>query len=169
MKSIMRPVPLFVLAAMLAVFLTGCFGNVPMPSVKNGEFDFSVTYEVKGETVTVSGVYVCSFKGGSMHIDGMDRQWEGYVKDADFGNEIEILRNDDGVITLDLGLEPMYFMSDPLYGEIDPEPMFCIKYHEDKTEELGLWSYDEDILADYGVRVISYEYDEPVENTFETE
>ena len=38
---------------------------------------------------------------------------------------------------------------------------------EPLAEELGYFSSDPDLLASYGVRIISYEYAEPIENTYE--
>ena len=46
-------------------------------------------------------------------------------------------------------------------------PEVAIVYHEDRAEELGYFSSDPDLLASYGVRIISYEYAEPIENTYE--
>ena len=48
---------------MLSALLAGCGLEVPRPEIKEGEFDFIVTYEYNGEIKTVSGVYVCEFSG----------------------------------------------------------------------------------------------------------
>ena len=45
----------------------------------------------------------------------------------------EILVNEDGVIYLDLGLDPKYFMSDCPDGE--PHPFLFIVYREEISEE----------------------------------
>ena len=39
--------------------LTGCGPDVPLPEVKEGIFDFTVTYELNGEVKTVKNTYVC--------------------------------------------------------------------------------------------------------------
>ena len=45
--------------SILTTLLSGCYAKVPMPKIKEGRFDFSVTYEINGEQTTYNGVYVC--------------------------------------------------------------------------------------------------------------
>ena len=81
----------------------------------------------------------------------------------------------DGEIYLDLNLSARYFMGDPSYVDKDTfepitsiSPRLFIEYSQEKGEELGIWWNDDaTVLAGYGVRVISYEYDSPIENEFE--
>ena len=76
----------FVLVFLISVNLTSCGLTVPRPEVKQGEFNFSVTYEFNEETKTVSGVYVCEYSGTDWALDGgSHRDWNGYIK----GGEIE--------------------------------------------------------------------------------
>ena len=150
------------------VFLfTGCASEVPKPTVKEGKFHFSVTYEVDGKTETISGVYVCKFIKATASINGWWREWDGYIEGSDLETEFQLLTNEDGEIRLDLGLDPMYFMSDPFYDYGDPKPELTIFYNEQKREEIGeYWSSDEAVLEGYGVKLISYEYDAPIENAY---
>ena len=58
--------------------LTGCGPDVPLPEVKEGIFDFTVTYELNGEVKTVKNTYVCKYKGVSMTLEGNSyRAWKG--------------------------------------------------------------------------------------------
>ena len=75
--------------------LVGCV-KVPEPSVKEGRFDFSVTYEVDDEIITYSGVYVCKYEGAYVSLVGDGRDWSGYVEGC--LEEIAIDNNEDGVI-----------------------------------------------------------------------
>ena len=152
---------------MFASLFTGCAADVPKPQVKEGRFSFSVTYEINGEEETVSGVYVCKFVKATAFIDGWWREWDTYIEVGELEEEIELLTNDDDVIKLDLGLEPFYFMSDPFYDGNSPKPMFFILYNKSKQEETGLWgTYDLEVLESYGVKIINYEYDAPIENIY---
>ena len=54
-----------VLLTMFTSFLSGCAAVVLLPKVKEGRFNFSVTYEINGEEKTYSGVYVCKYDGVS--------------------------------------------------------------------------------------------------------
>ena len=158
---------LIVLVVAIILPFTGSFVDVPEPAVKEGRFDFSVTYEINGEETTVSGVYVCKYKKPTVSLDGYSRIWDGYIEGSDIKDENrhEVLENEYGVIYFDFGLDPRYFMSD--YPDGEPYPSFLIVYRDEIAEEMGYFSVDPEVLETYGVKVISYEYGEPVENSFE--
>ena len=162
-----KAVYLITLVIALALLLSSCVGRVPKPTVREGRFNFSVTYEVNGEVKTVEGVYVAEFVKGVATLSGYYREWNGYIENSDIEdeNEIEILRNEDGVIYLDLGLDPEYFMSDPFFHSI-AEPELTIFYREEIAEERYYFSSDPEVLLGYGVRIIGFEFDEPIENVF---
>ena len=170
LPKIMSAVLLLLLCGSL---LTGCANDVPKPRVKEGRFHFSVTYEVNGEEKTISGVYVCKFKRAEANLTGHNRIWKAYIENSKIKDveRYEILTNEDGVIYLDLGLDPRYFMSDPFYendclGDTLEAYAFIV-YHDSCAEEKGYFSTEPEILADYGVRVIRCEYDDPIENVYE--
>ena len=62
-------------SALIAGSFTGVFLSVPKPEIKEGEFDFALTYEVDGETKKIEGIYVCKFDGISRNLDGVARKW----------------------------------------------------------------------------------------------
>ena len=167
---------------LLLVTFAGC-GKGLNPSVKEGRFNFSVTYEVDGAQETVSGVFACEFIEVVKALDGSYIEWDSRVEDSELANRLEENRGflllktiDDGSIYLDFNLSAKYFMSDPSYGnsnanadEATPQisPRLFIEYSETKGEELGeWWSEDVSVLESYGVKIISYEYDAPIENTY---
>jgi hypothetical protein len=136
--------------------------------VKKGEFPFSVTYEFNGEIKTVSGVYVCEYKGTSWALDGgHHRDWNGYIKDGKVEETIEIGATDNGgKVALYLDLYPDYFMDDYNMEVYDvPAPYIQIKsYSEDGGMSV---IYDPNEVKELcGARIISYEYDAPVQNSF---
>ena len=52
-----------IIAVVLVIFAVGAnmfrlFETLPKPEVKEGEFDFALTYEVDGETKKIEGTYV---------------------------------------------------------------------------------------------------------------
>ena len=160
-----------VASILFALALTACASGceeVPKPRIKEGRFNFSVTYAVHGEEETISGVYVCKFVKATSSINGWWREWKTYIEGSDMKEEVEILTNEDGVIYLDLGLDAFYFMSDPFYDEEFPQPELSIYYNEKIREETGeFWSFEPEVLESYGVTHISYEYDPPIENVYE--
>ena len=170
------------LLLLLCMTLAGC-GKGLEPSVKEGKFNFSVTYEVDGETQTGVGVFACEFVKTVFALDGSYIEWKSYVEDTELANCLEENRGylllktcDDGVIYLDLNLSAKYFMADPNYGNVNANtddvnlgisPRLFMEYSDAKGEELGVWrSEDATVLESYGVKVISYEYDAPIENSY---
>ena len=164
-RNALSVITLMLLAVMLVGALTGCGLDVPRPQVKTGEFNFSVTYELHGEVKTVSGVYVCEYAGVELALDGgYSRSWNEYIKGG-MDEHIELGRVGDDVFWLDLDLYPEYFMNDPEWSLIGiPEPRICAVITD---SEGTYYEYDTEIIEEnYGARVLNYEYDEPIENSF---
>lgn len=172
-KRVVMILTLVVMIVVMAVVFTGCAVVMPVPSVKEAKFDFSVTYEVDGEVKTYSGKYVCEFEGTYKTLAGEGRRWNGYVENAEENDfcTVAIDTNEDGTIYIDLDLMPEYYMSDPdweYYGNEVPEPILYIVYHSDNPD---ISSSDDDVdwlYERYGVRLISYDYPEPIENEYKS-
>ena len=81
---------------------------------------------------------------------------------------IPIQTNEDGIIYIDLHFIPEYFMGDPDAILFDvPAPALYMVSHDDDLDSAS-YETDQEILAEkYGVRIISYKYADPIENTFE--
>ena len=160
-----------VIAALIVGAFNGAFVTIPKPEIKEGEFDFALTYEVDGEEKKIEGTYVCKFEGTSRAIDGVGRDWKGYIKDHDNYTEYEIKTTDDGTIKIELDISPEFFMADPNYKLSEntdvykPEPYVFITSGdptiEDPTNEVTF-----DIYKGDDVKIISFEYDQPIENTY---
>jgi hypothetical protein len=160
--------------------LTG-FKKAPDPTIKEGKFDFSITYEVDGEVTTISSVYVCEFAESDWLLDGWYIDWDEYIEDRELANRLEetrgyllLKKTADGEIYLDLNLSARYFMEDPRFdgnaNTAEPmalSPRLFIEYNEAKYDEIGeAYSEDADILETYGVKIIDYEYDMPIDNEY---
>ena len=50
---------ILLLVIIVVLICSGCATKMPLPEVREGRFDFSITYEVNGEEITYTGVYVC--------------------------------------------------------------------------------------------------------------
>ena len=157
---------IFTLIFVILSALTSCGITVPRPETKTGEFDFTVTYEYGGETVTVSGVYVCEYNGIDWAIDsGYYRDWVGYVK----GDKEDMIKlgttEDGGTLQLVLDLYPEYFMGDLETGyNEDPTPYLSVTIIDGESVSI---EHEADVIEEkYGAKIINYEYDEPIENSF---
>ena len=148
---------------LLSIGLTSCGFGVPRPEVKEGRFNITVTYEYNGEVKEASGVYVCEYDGVNwwdINADPYANWKESYEGDIQDGGIIPICNTDDGgEIFISLLMYPEYFMGDP--EGADRTPIIRVE----------LWYPDEQIddverIAELGVRLINYEYDDTIENTF---
>ena len=150
---------------LLSLGLTSCGFSVPRPEIKYGEFNFSVTYEYGGDTKTISGVYVCEFDGIDLALDGgYHREWKGYIKDATTEDMITLgIAEDGSEVELNLCFNPDRFMGDYL-ETVEP----FVAYLSVAIVREGLvFENDAEIIAEtYGAKIINYEYDVPIENTF---
>ena len=159
MKKISIVVTLLLL---LSISLTGCALDVPRPEVKEGRFNISVTYEHDGELKEASAVYICEYKGIAWTLEAQPYvNWkESFEGDITDGGVISICNTDDGgEIFISLLLYPEYFMGDPDYAEYTPNVRAELFYDDEQID-------DAEIIAEYGVKLISYECDEPIENSF---
>lgn len=164
MKRLKIVAALLLLVAVSALF-SGCAAKLGIPEVKEGRFAFSVTYEINGETLTYSGVYVCRYDGVLITLVGSSIEWESYIENEE-AEDVAVQTNGDGTVYINFGFFPEYFMGDPDAAYYDPpSPNLYMIYHSDDPEDLDITS-DEDEIATYGVRLIGYEYAEPIENTF---
>ena len=147
----------------LVTFLTGCAHDVPRPEVREGRFNISVTYEEWGEAKTVSGVFVCEYDGVNWWDINADpyANWKGsYEGDIQDGGIIPICNTDDGgEIFISLLMYPEYFMGDPEYENYTPLIRAELWYPDEQTDDI-------ERIAEHGVKLIRYAYDEPIENSY---
>ena len=159
-----------------AIFIAsalGYFKTIPQPEIKEGEFNFALTYEVDGETKVIDGVYVCEYKGINRQLDGIGLKWNGYIKGHEDNCNYEIKTTDEGVIMIDLDLSPEYFMADPSYEYLffeDEEAKPVAELYitsssmgdvESAENSVSVGTYEGD-----DVKIISFEYDQPIANTY---
>ena len=163
-----RLIALFLLLTLVGT-LTGCGITVPRPEVEEGNFNFSITYEINGKVDTLSAVYMCEFDGVSWSVDGgYGRDWKAHTEGDYEGDDYSAIigtTEDGGDIVLFFGIYPEYFMNDSTGDRGAPEPSLYISYTLD-VDEYGLVSDPLEVEEIYGAKIISYEYDAPIVNTF---
>ena len=156
-----------IISSIIAFFCMLSFIGTPKtPVIKEGEFDFVLTYEIDGETETIEGIYVCKFEKIEYFPDGMNRVWSGYIKGHEHSDTYALKTTDEDIIKVNPDLSPEFFMSDPFYKSNEntdrpkPEPYLYVVAEEGENEYLGnLYEGDD-------VKIISLVYDEPVENRY---
>ena len=153
------------LMTVMTMLFSGCVAKVPIPNIKEGRFDFSVTYEVAGEQKTYTGVYVCEYDGVLTTFLGSSIEWKGYIENED-EVDVPIQTNEEGIVYINFGFFPEYFMGDPSAEDYEaPSPNLFMIYNDSTEDMAHITSEDEDILK-HGIKIISYEYDVPIENSF---
>ena len=162
---------LLIVSILLCLCLTSCGLAVPRPEIKEGEFDFSITYSLKGEEHTLSAVYMCEFDGVSWSIDGgYGRDWkawtEGDYEGDDDYSAIIGKTEDGGDIVLFFGIYPEYFMNDQTGDRGAPEPQIYITYPENEHGEIGLVNIPEEVEALCDAKIVSYQYAAPLDNIY---
>ena len=159
-----------ILVLVVSIGMTGCGLTVPRPKVKEGSFNFSITYEVNGEVNTLSAVYMCEFDGVSWSLDGgYGRDWKAWTEGNFKGDDYSAIigtTEDGGEIILFFGIYPEYFMNDSTGDRGIPEPSVYIAYPENEHGEIGLVNDPAEVESLYGAKIISSEYADPIENEF---
>ena len=146
--------------------LSSCQG-VPTPAITQAEFPFEIVYEKNGEIITASDVYVCEFEGIEWNENvGKHRQWKGYVKST--GESTLVLHTEGGIkVTCSLGTAA-YYMSDPLAAtieEVTPTVQRVQTFESGGVSSMSLT--DEQLWEQYGIRLITWAFSAPIENTYE--
>ena len=165
MKNSSMKLPIIILAIGLMLAIASCFftGILKEPTIKEHEFDYSVTYRIGSETKTYEGTFRCSFVGHDRHDDPTLRLYDGvHTKD---GNEIGALwltvaQKEDVELLMAVGLDAAYLMGDPdkyeyVHGNDDPY-----------FEAIDAEGYSVEVSEKFDAEIISWEYPEPIGNTF---
>ena len=165
MKNKKLFLPTIILAvAILATVAYSVISRIAFkPTVTEGEFPFSITYELDGETVTIKDVYRAYYDRNDGYADTKSRVYLGEIGDLGEGNTLYTLKKDEnGRIELYTNFYPDYLMGDSEYDYFDDEPFKPqIFYYDLEEQEYG----DEETLSAHGVKLISFEYPTPIENS----
>ena len=160
--------PILILAiAFLAMAVFAVISNIALkPTITAHEFPFSITYELDGVTETVDAVCAVTYAGNGGYVKATTRQYdEKYISQREnIGSAFEIFVGDECSITLFTRIYPDYLMGDPEYDYFDDTVYEPILSYSN-------WATGETIegleLPEQGVKIISWELPEPIENSFE--
>lgn len=154
------PIIILVLAVVITAVSVIIAGISLKPVVTESEFPFSVTYELDGETVTINDVYKVHYNDDKAY---KYREYIGEIQDKKEDNTYYILKTEEnGRIELWTQFYADYLMGDPEYDYFDEEPFEPRIYYYDEHETEFR---DEETLAEHGVKLISFEYPEPIKNS----
>ena len=166
MKNKKLVLPAIVLAvAILAIVVYSVVSSVAFkPTVTEGAFPFSITYELDGEKVTINDVYKAHYVGNDGYADTKGRVYVGGIVGLGEENTIYTLKSDQNTrVELWTHFYADYLMGDPDGDYFDDEPFEPRIYYYDANETEY---HDKETLAAQGVKLISFEYPTPIENAF---
>ena len=165
MKSKKMFVPCVILAVAVLLMTVFCaIYNIALkPQITEKEFAFSITYELDGETVTINDVFTARYDRNDGYTNTKSRVYVGKIGDMGEDELDYLLREDDtGSLFLYTNLRADYLMGDAAYtyndDELEPRATFF-------STENGTYD-DEQTLLEQGLKIISWEYPQPIENTF---
>ena len=168
MKNKSLKIPAIVIAVGLVLALMACLltNMILAPTVTEGDFHYSVTYKLNGETKTLEGIYKCRLNGYGEGDDPRDRYYTGeYIVDgqATLSHSYTIAQKDGAELYIVTVFNECYLMGDT--KDVDYEPFLEEPYLEAVDKE-G-YPYDEgNMPSEFTAEIISWEYPEPIENTF---
>ena len=155
----------------LIVLLAYFFGESPeKPEIRYGEFDYSLVYELNGEIKTINDTLVCEYDGISRNLDGKSIDWNSYIKGTKKQDGYLIYENDECRLYIYLPTDARYYMDEPdyeIYGmDFDREPWLSYEYVNFGPETEYQMFSEEDYKEKFGVKIVSWEIEEPIENIY---
>ena len=163
-KKLFLPTIILVVAILATAVYSVVSSIAFKPTVTQGEFPFSITYELDGETVTINDVYKARYVRNDGYADTKGRVYVGEIGDLGEENTVYTLKKDQNTrVELWTHFYADYLMGDPDGDYFDDEPFEPKIYYYDSEETEY---HDEETLSAQGVKLISFEYPIPIENSF---
>ena len=178
MKTKKLSVAMVLLVVTVAIYsaATLLFCYTTKPEVTEGEFSFSITYEYKGETGTLSGVMKCAYSGSRTIIRNHYRYWEADVtydnpKNVEDPCVIDQSEELQTFLSLHENMSAGYFMGDPLGKDYYDDngldnPWPYVIYTDHKNDIILNDENEEEVLEAIGFKILDVAYAEPMENRF---
>ena len=165
MKNRLKAGIIFGVYLIVTCALLLCGYSVQKPAVKQQEFPFSITYFYEGKEVTISDVFVGEYAPSAQYMGDNSIGWFGYVKDKDRlePDYYTIAEADGKLYSINLNMNTGYLMGDSGKGNSVGEPEAVCQY-SDGTNDIIVTDSAE--LKELGFYLVSWEYPEPIENTF---
>ena len=164
----------FVVVIWLGIHILGGYlllgSRPPAPSITRGEFDFRLEYEMNGERIVIEDTIIVEFDGFSTDAGAMAwyRTWRLHLASDRQAEHLLLLVLDDGRrMYYNLG-NPNYYMSDMSVEWSPPyfNGVFIIQPGMNTSRENREGLTHVALYEDFGIRLISWEHDPPITNTF---
>ena len=166
-RSLKIPSIIIVIGLILAIAANLLVSIQKKPTISEHDFNFSITYKLDGETKTFKGVYTSRFTGfGANGTDPLCRYYEGSYKmdaDTDGDRRFTIAEKDGYELYIVALLDDCYLMDDKKnesYQDFLDDPVL------EAIDKDGNQYADTDLPDVFDAEIISWDYPEPIENSF---
>ena len=163
MKNLKFPALILAIGLVVAVAASLLVGIVKDPVITEQEFNFTVTYKLRGETKTLEGIYRSAYYGHGEGADPLDRFYYGsFVNNPreNHSSAYTIAQKEDLELCIVFIFSDHYLMGDAEEGDCNEDPYLAV-FDKDGAEY-----NDVETIGKFGAEIVSWEYPEPVENTF---
>jgi hypothetical protein len=166
MQKLKQPIRIMVIGLIVMVIACLLTGIMLHPAITEHDFHYSVTYKLNGETKTFEGVYTCRFSSGDYNRDPLERYYDGEYSDYGLVMHSQTYtieqkgEFDLGIVTT---FNDSYLMGDTLDVEYDyglEDPYLVIYGANEVVFD------DEETRSLFDAEIISWEYPEPLENSY---
>ena len=138
------------------------YANPPIPQIKYGEFPFRLEYEINGRGVVVEDTLIIKYDGIKTSVStGKSIKWKAYLASNKKESNILLLKIDEKTGVYYCVGDPKFYMGD---GGIAHFPVY-IQYKSGNHVSIG-GPPDDELLERYGIKIISWEFSDPIVNTF---
>ena len=163
-KKLFLPTIILAVAVLATVVYLFISSIALKPTVTEAEFPFKITYELDGKTVTIEDVYKVNYVPNDADDNHKGRIYEGKrLSSGEDDTNFILKRDENSRIELCTHFYADYLMGDPEYDYFDDKTFEPKIYYYDENE---VEYHDEETLAAQGVKLISFEYPTPIENSF---
>ena len=156
-------IALGIVASIICCLLT-CITKVP--TVKEYEFNYSVSYKLGEKTKTLDCVYKCSFDSDDILDSPRSRYYTGEYKSCGLSlhdSAFTVAKKDGLELAIAVNFNNSYLMGDienDFYDDNIESP-YLLVYDQD-----GICYDDPDMIGKFESEIIDWKYPEPIENTF---
>ena len=162
-KKFLAPTLILAVTVIAIVVCSLVLSIAVKPTVTEGEFPFSITYELDGKTVTIDDVYKVRYVKNGGYADTKSREYIGEIGNRGENETIYTLKKEGNArVELWTYFYPDYMMGDAEYDYFEEKDFKPILYYFDADE---IEYQDEETLAAQGVKLIGFEYPTPIETS----
>ena len=136
---------IILVVAILAIVVYSVVSSIALkPAITEGEFPFSISYELDGKTITIDEIYKARYVRNDGYADTKGRVYVGKIGNLGEGNTVYTLKKDENTrVELWTNFYPDYLMGDSEYDYFDYEAFEPRIYYYDAEETEH---YDEETL-----------------------